>query len=123
MPRCDWQEARGLPSGRGARDDLGSSCGNPEQGVWVLVEETAGVIGQTTVQEAGPLFGWTDAERSEPAFYPAGSVTDPAAKTLQPGRSGPGGRSTVAPGWACPGSGGTPRSPKWPPATSPRAST
>lgn len=83
--RCDWQEGRGLPSWRGARDDLVGSCDNPEQDVWVLVDEAAGVIGQTTVQEVGPPFGWTDAERDEPALYLSGSVTDPAAKALRPG--------------------------------------
>jgi hypothetical protein len=26
--RCDWMEARGLPSWCGARDDLAAQCGN-----------------------------------------------------------------------------------------------
>lgn len=37
------------------------------------------------MQEQGPPFGWTDAERAEPALYLSGLVTDPAAKALRPG--------------------------------------
>ena len=83
--RCDWMEARELPSWRGARDELAAQCDNPEGDVWVLDDEVAGVIGQTVVQRQGPPFGWTDAERAEPALYLSGSVTDPAAKGLRPG--------------------------------------
>jgi len=72
--RSDWMEARGLPSWRGVKDD-----------VWVLDDEADGVIGQTVVQRQGPPFGWTDAERTESAFYLSGSVTDPATKALRPG--------------------------------------
>jgi hypothetical protein len=83
--RCDWMESRGLPSWRGAEDDLVAQCDNPEGDVWVLDDEDAGVIGQTVVQEQGPPFGWTDAERAESALYLSGSVTDPAARALRPG--------------------------------------
>jgi hypothetical protein len=84
--RCDWMEAKGLPSWRRAEDDLVASCDNPDGDVWVLDDlDGAGIIGQTTVQEVGPPFGWTDAERAEPALYLSGSVTDPAAKALRPG--------------------------------------
>lgn len=83
--RCDWLEARNLPSWRDARDHLVSQCDNSEQDVWVLEDETAGVIGRTVVQEQGPPFGWTEAEQAESALYLSGSVTDPAAKGLRPG--------------------------------------
>jgi hypothetical protein len=83
--RCDWMEARGLPSWRGAADDLVAQCDNPESDVWVLDDEAAGVIGQTVVQEQGPPFGWTETERAESALYLSGSITDPAAKVLRPG--------------------------------------
>lgn len=83
--RCDWMESRGLPSWRGARDDLVAQCDNAEEDVWVLDDEVAGVIGQTVVQRQGPPWGWTDAERVESALYLSGSVTNPAAKTLRPG--------------------------------------
>jgi hypothetical protein len=83
--RCAWMEARGLPSWRGARDDLAAQCDNPDGDVWVLDDGAAGVIGQTVVQRQGPPFGWTDAERAESALYLSGSVTDPAAKPLRPG--------------------------------------
>jgi hypothetical protein len=78
-------EARGVPSWRGAADDLVAQCDNPERDVWVLDDEVAGVIGQTVVQDAGPPFGWTDVERAESALYLSGSITDPAAKALRPG--------------------------------------
>src|SRR6266702_3524500 len=48
--RCDWMEARGLPSWRGARDDLVDQCDQPRGDVWVLDDGAAGVIGQTVVQ-------------------------------------------------------------------------
>lgn len=83
--RCDWLEERRLASWRDAKDDLVAQCDNPEQDVWVLDHEAAGVIGQTVVQEQGPPFGWNDAEQTEPALYLSGSVTDPAAKALRPG--------------------------------------
>jgi hypothetical protein len=83
--RCDWMEARGLPSWREATDDLVAQCDNLEGDVWLLDDVDAGVIGQTVVQEQGPPFGWTDAERAESALYLSGSVTDPAARALRPG--------------------------------------
>src|SRR5882724_3998950 len=47
--RCGWMEARGLPSWRDARGDLVAQCDNPDEDVWVLDYEAAGVIGQTVV--------------------------------------------------------------------------
>ena len=84
--RCEWMEARGLPSWRSARDDLVAQCDNPEGDVWVLHDEVAGVIGQTVVQRQGPLWGWTDEERAESALYLSGSVTDPARRPCGRGR-------------------------------------
>ena len=83
--RCDWMEAKGLPSWRGAVEDLIAQCDNSESDVWVLDDDVTGVIGQTVLQEQGPPFGWTETERAESALYLSGSVTDPAAKTLRPG--------------------------------------
>jgi hypothetical protein len=40
--RCGWMETKGLPSWRGARDDLVAQCDNPEGDVWVLDDEAAG---------------------------------------------------------------------------------
>ena len=62
-----------------------AQCDNPEGDVWVLDDKAGGVIGQTVVQRQGPPFGWTDAERAEQALYLSGSITDPAAKPVQPG--------------------------------------
>jgi hypothetical protein len=83
--RCDWMEARGLPSWRDAGDDLVAQCDNPEGDVWVLDDEDYGVIGQTVVQRQGPPFGWTESERAEAALYLSGSITAPVARALRPG--------------------------------------
>jgi hypothetical protein len=50
--RCDWMQARELPSWRGARDDMvAHSAPTPRRkGGSILDGEAAGVIGQTVVQ-------------------------------------------------------------------------
>jgi hypothetical protein len=78
--------------------------------VWVLDDEAAGVTGQTVVQRQGPPFGWTDAERAEPALYLSGPVTDPAAMALRPGSLMAWWAWTWPPVTACHGYGGMPRS-------------
>lgn len=72
---------QGLASWRGAKDELVASCDNSEKDVWVLDDEAAGVIGQTTVQEVGPPFGWADAERAlRPGSLMAWWAVDLAAR-------------------------------------------
>lgn len=83
--RCDWMEQRGLPSWRGALDELAAQCGNPDGDVWVLDSDEHGVVGQMVVQDQGPPWGWTAEERAEPALYLSGSVTDPAVRARRPG--------------------------------------
>ena len=83
--RCAWMEERGLASWRDAVDDLVDQCDNPGGDVWVLVDEGFGVIGQMLVQDAGPPWGWTDAERGELALYLSGSITDPGFRARKPG--------------------------------------
>ncbi|TDB88659.1 GNAT family N-acetyltransferase [Actinomadura sp. KC216] len=78
--RCAWLETRGLPSWRDALDDLVAQCDNPGGDVWVLDDDAYGVVGQILVQDQGPPWGWTDAERAEPALYLSGSITDPALR-------------------------------------------
>ncbi|WP_170026643.1 GNAT family N-acetyltransferase [Actinomadura oligospora] len=82
--RCAWQEARGLESWRPALEHMVAQCDNPDGDVWVLVDDQAGVVGQMLVQDVGPPWGWTDAERAEPALYLSGSITRPE----MPGRLG-----------------------------------
>jgi len=60
--------------------DLVSACGNADEDLWVLVDDEHGVAGQVLVQEQGPPWGWTDQERTQPALYLSGSVTDPALR-------------------------------------------
>jgi hypothetical protein len=83
--RCDWMEQRGLPSWRGALDDLVAQCDNPDGDVWVLEDDERGVVGQVVVQEQGPPWGWTDEERRELALYLSGSITDPGFRARKPG--------------------------------------
>ena len=83
--RCDWLEDRGLPSWRASLDDLVSQTENPCGDVWILEFDGSRVIGRTTLQEQGPPWGWTDAERAEPALYMTTSVTDPAFRGMKPG--------------------------------------
>lgn len=83
--RCTWMEERGLPSWRESVDDLASQCDNPYGDVWLLELDGSRIVGRTTIQEQGPPWGWTEAERAEPAHYLNTSVTDPAIRHLRPG--------------------------------------
>jgi hypothetical protein len=83
--RCDWLEQRGWPSWRDALDELVAQCDNPYEDVWVLQDDQRGVIGQMLVQDQGPPWGWTAAERAEAALYLSGSITLPGLRDLRPG--------------------------------------
>jgi len=62
--RCDWLEDNGLLSWRPSLDDLVSQADNPCGDVWVLELDGSRLVGRTTLQEQGPPWGWTDAERA-----------------------------------------------------------
>ncbi|WP_246250958.1 GNAT family N-acetyltransferase [Actinomadura litoris] len=83
--RCAWLEERGLESWRGAVEGLVEECDNPAGDVWVLDCEEQGVVGRMLVQDVGPPWGWTDAERAEPAWYLSGSLTVPGLRSRRPG--------------------------------------
>ncbi|GAB3964967.1 hypothetical protein GCM10029978_026650 [Actinoallomurus acanthiterrae] len=83
--RCAWMERKGLPSWWDAVDDLVAQCDNPDGDVWVLVDDEHGVVGQMVIQDQGPPWGWTAAERAETALYLSGSITDPAFRGRKPG--------------------------------------
>ncbi|WP_433155173.1 GNAT family N-acetyltransferase [Actinomadura nitritigenes] len=93
--RCVWLEERRQPSWRDAADDLVAQCDNPRGDVWVLVDDERGVVGQMLVQDVGPPWGWTDAERTEAALYLSGSITAPDAPAVRGRRPG-----TVMAWWA-----------------------
>lgn len=78
-------DERGLPSWRDSADELVDQCENPYGDVWILEGAEHGVAGQMVVQDQGPPWGWTDEERSEPALYLSGSITDPALREHRPG--------------------------------------
>lgn len=83
--RCAWLEEKGLPSWRPSLEDLVAQTDNPCGDVWVLELDGSRVVGRTTLQEQGPPWGWTDAERAERALYMTTSVTDPAFRGMKPG--------------------------------------
>lgn len=83
--RCDWLEENGLPSWRPSLNDLVSQTDNPCGDVWVLELDGSRVVGRTTLQEQGPPWGWTDAERAERSLYLTTSVTDPEFRSMKPG--------------------------------------
>lgn len=83
--RCDWMEARDLPSWRPRLDDLVAQTDNPCGDVWVL-ERDGQVIGRTTLQaDAPPPWGWTEVKRAEPALYLTTTLTAPGQQDIKPG--------------------------------------
>lgn len=74
-----------MPSWRPSVEDLVSQCDNPYGDVWVLELDGSQIVGRTTLQEQAPPWGWTEAERAEPALYMTTSVTDPVFREMKPG--------------------------------------
>ncbi len=74
--RSAWMRDRGRPDWDDSADDLADQAAHPDIPVWVL---TGGgeVIGCTTLLDESPEWLWTEAERTEPALFMTGTVTDP----------------------------------------------
>jgi len=82
--RSVWMRNRGLEGWQGwgaSAEELAVQAGDPDSAkvgpVWVLTHDD-GIVGVTTLYEQTPLWGWTDAERAEPAIFLATTCTDPA---------------------------------------------
>ncbi|MFG3437576.1 GNAT family N-acetyltransferase [Nonomuraea sp. NPDC047897] len=87
--RAQWMCERGMPGWEGWRDgadDLAVQAGDGLP-VWVLVDSSSdAVIGVTSVYEqASPLLWPDEAEREQPSFFLATTVTDPAYVEHRPG--------------------------------------
>ncbi|RLV10372.1 GNAT family N-acetyltransferase [Streptomyces griseocarneus] len=83
--RSTWLEERGMPTWRDSADSLAAQTENSHGGMWVLEDDSARVVGCTTVQEETPPWGWTPEELAEPAYYLFTTVTDPAYRAHKPG--------------------------------------
>ncbi|MBH5335073.1 GNAT family N-acetyltransferase [Streptomyces pactum] len=85
LSRSAWLEERGLPSWRQSAADLAAQAENSDGSMYVLEDGRGRIAGCTTVQEHTPPWGWSDAERREPAYYLYSTVTDPAFREHRPG--------------------------------------
>jgi hypothetical protein len=90
--RCDWMEARELPSWRCARDDLMARWANPRGTCGSSMTRPRG-DGADRRAAAGAGVGWTEAERAEPVLYLSGSLMAWWAVDLAAGRACPGSRT------------------------------
>lgn len=83
LKRSAWLEERGMPSWRGAAEELAAQAGNGF--MWVLEGAEGRVVGCTTIQEQTPPWGWTEEELAQPADYLYSTATDPAYREHKPG--------------------------------------
>ncbi|MEU5426873.1 GNAT family N-acetyltransferase [Streptomyces olivoreticuli] len=89
--RAAWMIRRGLEGG----DDLeqperaqaiAEQAADGRTPVWVLIdEEDLHLTGFTTLYPETPLWGWTDTERAERAYFLATTFTDPDRRGERPG--------------------------------------
>jgi hypothetical protein len=82
--RSSWMEERALPSWRSVAEDLAGQAAAPETQMWVLTERSR-VVGFTTLAREKPLWGWSEDEAGEPAYYLYTTCTDPAYQAAKPG--------------------------------------
>jgi hypothetical protein len=82
LARSAWMRKRGVAGWEGweaSASDLAGQAADPGFPAWVLTRESDGAVaGCTSVFEESPSWFWTEAERAEPAFFLATTVTDPA---------------------------------------------
>lgn len=81
LARSVWMRLRDVAGWDGwenAAPALAAQAADPGFPVWVLAREDGGIAGCTSLYEESPPWFWTEAERAEPAFFMATTVTDPA---------------------------------------------
>ncbi|WP_432014884.1 GNAT family N-acetyltransferase [Streptomyces cucumeris] len=78
--RALWMADRGVRGARGWErfaEESGRQAADPDMPVWVLVTDTGRVIGRTTLGEQTPVWGWTEDEQAQPAYFLNTTVTHP----------------------------------------------
>jgi hypothetical protein len=82
LARSAWMRQQGVAGWEGweaSAPVLAGQAADPAFPVWVLTREDDGAVaGCTSVFEESPPWFWTEAERAEPSFFLATTVTDPA---------------------------------------------
>jgi hypothetical protein len=82
LARSAWMRQQGVADWEGweaSAPVLAGQAADPAFPVWVLTREDDGAVaGCTSVFEESPPWFWTEAERAEPSFFLATTVTDPA---------------------------------------------
>ncbi|WP_199565081.1 hypothetical protein [Spongiactinospora rosea] len=86
--RAEWMHERLLPGWEGwhdRADTLAGQAGEKEMPVWVMTHDER-VIGVTSLYEQTSGLLWPEeAERFQPSFFLATTVTDPAYRQYRPG--------------------------------------
>jgi hypothetical protein len=78
--RSSWMRETGVTGWDGwasSASVLAAQAADPGFPVWVLARDDGAVMGCTSLFEESPAWFWTEAERAEPAFYLATTVTHP----------------------------------------------
>lgn len=80
LARAAWMAERGVRGARGWErfaEESGRQAADPDLPVWVITTDAGRVVGRTTLGEQTPLWGWTEQERAEPAYFLNTTVTHP----------------------------------------------
>lgn len=88
--RAHWMIERGLEDAAdlltGDRAaEIAAQAGDGRIPVWALTGGSGVIIGCTSLYDETPHWGWTDAERAEPASFLATTFTHPARRAERPG--------------------------------------
>ncbi|MFI6093471.1 GNAT family N-acetyltransferase [Streptomyces sp. NPDC051218] len=88
--RAAWMVRTGKVGGEDLLEDgraerIAAQAGNGHTPVWALITPEGELIGCTSLYDQTPEWGWTDAERSDPALFLATTFTHPDHRAAQPG--------------------------------------
>lgn len=78
--RALWMAERGVRGAAGWERfaaESGRQAADPDVPVWVITTDSGRVVGRTTLGEQTPSWGWTDEERTQPAYFLNTTVTHP----------------------------------------------
>ncbi|MEV0523997.1 GNAT family N-acetyltransferase [Streptomyces sp. NPDC050439] len=88
--RAAWMVSTGKVGGADLLEEdraeqIAAQAGNGRTPVWALLSPEAELIGCTSLYDQTPAWGWTDAERAEPALFLATTFTHPDHRATKPG--------------------------------------